>query len=345
MRGRFLRNYWSVKGFLRTVPVGVAVAAVVAGAWLSPGQAVVERVGPVRPPMSNGVGPREIELTYRVRLPAIPEAAHQMALWIPLAETGVEQEVLQRRIESPVAYAIQEDPEYGNDLLYLTLQPPVAEPLEIAIHYRARLRNGGGRSVPALAPAEVERLLQPEGLVIIDEEVRRRAVAATAGRASRRAQARGIYDEVRRTMTYDKTTPGYGRGDTARACRVGRGNCTDFHSLFISMARAAQIPSRFKIGFAVPPAASGTLPGYHCWAEFWEEGSGWVPIDATRAGDFGAHDPSRFLVSTGRDVPLVPASQQGPVNILFYPYAEVDGQPYADVETEFWFQDVGAAAG
>jgi len=295
------------------------------------------------------LGPREIELTYLARLPAIPVEAREIRLWIPLAKTGVEQEILRRQIDSPVPYTVRQDPEFGNDMLYLTLIPPVPQPLEIAIHYQARLLGSNDLSDPLpLKSAETERYLRPEGLVIIDDEVRRRAQEATAGRPSRWEKARGIYEQVIRSMRYDKTIPGYGRGDTARACSVGAGNCTDFHSLFISMARATQIPSRFKIGFVVPPEPSGTIPGYHCWAEFYAEGKGWTPLDASEAWKhpelrdhyFGAREGNRFLVSLGRNIQLVPAPRNGPVNILFYPYVEVDGRAFDGVATEFRFKEL-----
>jgi transglutaminase-like putative cysteine protease len=293
-------------------------------------------------------GPREIELTYLARLASVPEEAKEIHVWIPLAETGVEQEVFRREIDSPVPYSIRKDPEFGNDILSLTLRPPIPQPLEIAIHYQARLWGERGPSVPLpLEAGEKERYLRPEGLVIVDDEVRRRTLEATAGRPSRWDKARGIYDHVIGHMRYDKTIPGYGRGDTARACSVGAGNCTDFHSLFISMARADRIPSRFKIGFIVPSESSGIISGYHCWAEFYAEGKGWTPVDASEAWKhpdlkdhyFGAREGNRFLVSFGRNIQLVPPPQNGPANILFYPYVEVDGRAFDGVATEFRFKE------
>ena len=149
-------------------------------------------------------------------------------------------------------------------------------------------------------------------------------------------------------MAYDKTMPGWGRGDTRRACLLGKGNCTDFHSLFISMARAERIPARFKIGVVIPQEPSGVIPGYHCWAEFYEKGQGWVPVDASEAWKhpeladyyFGAHDPNRFLISVGRDIQLVPRQQGEPVNIFFSPYVEVDEQAFSDVGVEVRFKDL-----
>ncbi len=293
--------------------------------------------------------PREIKLTYLARLPQIQRDAKEVRMWIPLAKTRTEQRILRRQIKSPVPYTVKKDPEYGNDILHLTLKPSMLQPVEIAIDYHALLLGPDRAAAdPPPTPKELPRYLEPKGLLIIDAQVRARAAQAVAGKTTLWAKARGIYDHVIQHMVYDKTAPGYGQGDTARACQVGKGNCTDFHSLFISMARAEQIPSRFKIGFVIPPEPSGNIPGYHCWAEFYADGKGWVPLDASEAWKhreqadyyFGAHDPNRFLISTGRDIQLVPAPKNGPANILFYPYVEIDGQPFSEVETEFRFQDL-----
>lgn len=298
--------------------------------------------------------PREIKLTYLARLPQIPQNVKEVSVWIPLAKTRAEQQILRREIRSPVPYTVEKDPDYGNDILHLTLKPSLPQPVEISVDYHAVLLGRDGASLdPRPTPNELPRHLKPHGLLIIDTQVRARTAEAVAGKVTLLAKARGIYDHVIQHMVYDKTTPGYGRGDTARACQVGKGNCTDFHSLFISMARAEQIPSRFKIGFVIPPESSGRIPGYHCWAEFYADGKGWVPLDASEAWKhrervdyyFGAHDPNRFLISTGRDIQLVPTPKNGPVNILFYPYVEMDGQPVPGVETEFQFQDLRRVVG
>ena len=65
-------------------------------------------------------------------------------------------------------------------------------------------------------------------------------------------KARAIYDYVSQNMSYDKSGTGWGRGDVLYACEAKKGNCTDFHSLFIAMARSQGIPARFEIGFSLP---------------------------------------------------------------------------------------------
>jgi transglutaminase-like putative cysteine protease len=127
---------------------------------------------------------------------------------------------------------------------------------------------------------------------------------------------------------------------------LGKGNCTDFHSLFISMARSVGIPARFVIGAPIPQGPEGTIAGYHCWAEFYSPQAGWVPVDASEAWKhprlreyyFGTLDPNKLLISVGRNIQLVPAQAGPPVNFFIYPYVEVDGTPRGVVETRFEYR-------
>jgi len=309
-----------------------------AGAAAAAGWPFVSAAVPERP------RPREVRFTYVAQVPGIPNGARELRVWVPLARTCREQEILSRDVRSPLPYTVTQDQEFGNEMLHLSVDSPLPESFAVTIEYRAQLPGPDGDPPPT--PEELVRSLEPRGLVIVDAEVRERARHAAARRATRTEQARGIYEAVIRQVAYDKTVPGWGRGDTRRVCLLGAGNCTDFHSLFISMARAQRIPARFKIGIVIPETGSGTIPGYHCWAEFYDERAGWAPVDASEAWKrpeqeddyFGTHDPNRLLLSVGRDIQLSPRPQGGPVNIFFYPHVEVDGLVIDGVETELRYQ-------
>jgi transglutaminase-like putative cysteine protease len=151
-------------------------------------------------------------------------------------------------------------------------------------------------------------------------------------------------------MHYDHDGSGWGHGDALYACTAKHGNCTDFHSLFISMARSQRIPARFEIGFPLPrDKQSGEIAGYHCWAEFYSRGLGWVPIDASDAWNqparreyfFGHQDENRVQMTVGRDLTLSPKQDGEPLNYFVYPYVEVNGKSYANVSNHFSFEDAG----
>ncbi len=192
--------------------------------------------------------------------------------------------------------------------------------------------------------------LAPEPLVPLSGPVRDLAEQATAGLATDAAKARAIYDTVTAMMRYDKTGTGWGRGDALFACDARRGNCTDIHALIIGMARCSGIPARFAIGLSLPEARiSGEtdLGGYHCWAELYVNGRGWVPVDASEAVKnpsrreyfFGHHDENRLELSRGRNLTLNPAQHGPALNFFVEPYAEVDGRPHAAVERRVTFRD------
>ncbi|TMB23351.1 MAG: transglutaminase domain-containing protein, partial [Deltaproteobacteria bacterium] len=156
------------------------------------------------------------------------------------------------------------------------------------------------------------------------------------------------YDWVYDHMQYDKSVPGWGLGDVAYCLKVGKGNCTDFHTLFIALARASGIPARWNIGFPLAygdgtAGAPQEVKGYHCWAEFYAPGAGWVPVDISEARKhpelkeyfFGALSGNRVLFTRARDAPLESDGTGRRLNYFIYPVARADGQ---DVSSEWTFR-------
>ncbi len=171
--------------------------------------------------------------------------------------------------------------------------------------------------------------LKDDKLVKVDDRIRKIAAENTRGTVTPLDKARALYTYVLSTMKYQKTGDGWGNGSIVWACDAKYGNCTDFHALLIGLLRAEGIPARFEIGRSVPPA-SGAVAGYHCWADFWIDGAGWVPADASEAWKhqekkeyfFGHHDDDRFAISQGRDLKL-PGMKGEPLNYFVDPYGEL----------------------
>ncbi len=310
--------------------------------------------------IAGAIPHRSFELTYEVHLDSIPSDARELRVWIPMATNDRHQQIRQRLIHSPVSYQVTKDPEYGNDILYLDLRTPIPPTLDLAVLYEADVHGeqvelAKASSVPSGLGRKMQFDLQSNRYMVVNDEVRALAQAVAAGAPTPAEKVERIYRYVIERMTYEKETPGWGNGDTVRACSVGTGNCTDFHSLFISLARACGIPARFQIGLPVPNKAEGEIPGYHCWAFVYLPKMGWVPVDASEAwkdrkriGYFlGTYDPNRFALSTGRDIQLLPKPASGRVNIFFAPYVEIDGKSIdkSQIKTKFRFRDVGIVQG
>ncbi|WP_345221392.1 transglutaminase domain-containing protein [Hymenobacter koreensis] len=303
---------------------------------------------------------RRFAFEYQTTVPALPATARELDVWLPVPHTDPSQEIGELEVDSPLPYEMLAAP-YGNRVLHLKVKAPQAAGFTVAMRFQVTRREhlnpavAAGNATARKATTEpldpnMQRWLAADGLVPLDDSIRRwaRQVVTEAKAQTELDKARAIYNHVVATVKYDKTGQGWGRGDIYYACDERRGNCTDFHALFIGYCRALGIPARFSIGFPLPAErGQGEVKGYHCWAEFYTAATGWVPIDASEAAKnpaqreyfFGAHDENRVEFTRGRDLTLAPRQQAGPLNYFIYPYAELDGQPYTGLTNQFRYQD------
>jgi len=285
----------------------------------------------------------------------MPATARELRLWVPLPYEDRYQSISNLQVLTPVSYRIEHEKEYGDRYAYIVVKAEDSKrPFDVRVvfhtqrfEHRVALDNPG--SIPAgRAPVATARFLQPDHLVPTNGVIGELSAEQTSGATQPLDKARKIYEYVVSTMKYNKEGTGWGRGDAVWACDSKRGNCTDFHSVFIGMARAAGIPARFEMGFSIPANShEAAIPGYHCWAEFYISGFGWVPVDASEAWKnpakhdyfFGTTDQHRVMFSMGRDIRLKPAQKGDALNYFIYPYAELDGKPFTDLKSEFSFRD------
>jgi transglutaminase-like putative cysteine protease len=313
--------------------------------------------------VAAAVVPRErsFAFEYKTTVKDIPSGAKRVELWIPVPHDSPLQTIKGLTVESPYPYKMH-SMKYGNRVLHLTVENPTQAAFNVTMrfdavrreHIRERLSDASFAPVKEARDPDMSRWLKPDRLVPIDGRVRQwsREVVDAANAKTDLEKARAIYNHVVSTVKYDKTGQGWGRGDIYYACDARRGNCTDFHAIFIGYARAQGIPARFQIGFPLPAArGEGQIAGYHCWAEFYIKGIGWIPVDASEAAKdpsrreyfFGAHDENRVEFTRGRDLTLSPKQKGDPLNYFVYPYAEVDGKPLASVERTVSYRDQPSA--
>ncbi len=315
-------------------------------------------------PQASAAPPRQrkFEFEYKATVKDIPTGAKKVELWLPVPHDNAFQNVTDLKIESPYPYQFHTG-EYGNRMLHISLNNPQQSSFTVVMRFNAlrrehvqeRLQQAGAAKVKEARDPNMARWLQPDRLVPIDGKIKQWAleVVNAAGAKTDLEKARAIYNHIVATVKYDKSGQGWGRGDIYYACDARRGNCTDFHAIFIGYCRALGIPARFAIGFPLPAdRGAGQVSGYHCWAEFYAKGIGWVPIDASEAAKnpakreyfFGAHDENRVEFSIGRDLLLDPKQSSDPLNYFVYPYAEVDGKPFAAIDKSFAYRDATATA-
>jgi transglutaminase-like putative cysteine protease len=286
----------------------------------------------------------------------------RVRIWIPLAHSDAFQDVKVISKSGDLKIKEVHQPEYDNEVLYAESSKADKDEYKFSVEYDVVRREHvvliNGKRVtdsPFTKTSQVElaRFLQADRLVPVTGLPAQLAAQETKGSTTQLEKAKDIYEYVFRTMKYDKSGTGWGHGDTLWACDSKHGNCTDFHSVFISMARAEKIPARFEIGFPLPSDKhSAEIPGYHCWAEFYLDSTGWVPVDISEAWKhqekhdyfFGAHDVNRMQFTQGRDLKLAPSQEGPPLNYFVYPYVEIGGKEYPNVSIAFSFEDAGSTA-
>jgi transglutaminase-like putative cysteine protease len=237
----------------------------------------------------------------------------------------------------PHRLAVEE--EFGNQIAYFEAGESGELPgaIEVRLSFDVERKEVSENRDEPVSDADAASLLEGDKLAPITDEVRKRTEEAIAGKETTTEKARAIYDRVLADMVYDKSGQGWGRGDIQHACDVGTGNCSDFHALFITMARAAGIPAYFEIGYPLPvDKTEGEIGGYHCWGWYQDEAGVWHPVDASEADKdptktdyfFGTLCCNRVALTKGRDLVIdpAPASPNGPVNFLVYPIIEIDGK-------------------
>lgn len=314
----------------------------------------------------------------------LPDGAKKARVWFAMPSHDESyQTVSDVKTEASVAvpWKIVTD-NRGNRQMYAEVDAAVAKEVVFTQTFRVTRHEINFNATPeATRPLTADELasmaeyLAPNANVVIDDRIMTLSKEIVGDEKNPVAAARKIYDWVLQNIEYWVKDPANKKaspvGSTNYCLDQKCGNCTDFHSLWTSLARAAGIPTRMKYGSFFKKELDGADAdqSYHCWPEFYAPNLGWVPHDVAVAdifvGDFqSANDNDAKLVrlttaagysgkdermvnwyfgnidnrrvnwSTGRDLMLDPKQDQGPVNALPKAYVEVDGQ--IGKEKEAW---------
>lgn len=307
---------------------------------------------------------RRFSFEYKTSIDDIDTGSGPVHVFIPLAVSSNQQRVVSETIEASIPGVIEVEPIYGNRYWHGTADQ-AATAIEVTItstveRLGSRVTSAPGAAAIDLSEQEAMKpflaandkvLVGHPILLPILTEIKQAAADGTSP-ISPPMMARAIYDWVVNNVEYKKVGSGWGNGDTFWACNERYGNCTDFHALFISLARSENIPARFEIGFPIPDdRESGVIGGYHCWVQFHLNDTGWFPIDASEAFKhpekkeffYGTHPLDRIHFSTGRDLRLGADHKDKPLNYFVYPYVEVDGRAYTGpISKHFAYQNLSA---
>jgi len=298
---------------------------------------------------------RKLHFTYETVIDDLPDKINDLRIWIPIPSSNENQTISALTVNTTPHLDTQftQDKTWHNRILYTNIKDASAihnGTAKIQISFDiVRRETSQVKQTDTLPPNQI--LLQGSRFAPITQEVINRSRESTKITHSTQDAARAIYDRVLRDVDYDKSTTGWGKGSTPYVCASGKGNCTDFHSLFIAMAQAKHIPAFFEIGVSIPTDnKQGTLTGYHCWAWYQNNHKLWKPVDASEADKhpaetdyyFGTIDANRIAFTRGRDIILQPQpTSSNPVNFFIYPVVELNKTPLnKGVHTVFHFQNI-----
>ncbi|RLA49200.1 MAG: transglutaminase domain-containing protein [Gammaproteobacteria bacterium] len=302
------------------------------------------------PCQAASAGYRVFEFTYEMLAGEIP-SSEVVDIYIPRPTDRIGQRILNSQLRASLPVGRGWEARYHNGYYHLRRPANINAPIELSFNWTVRRDDNAASQEQVLSSQEREKYLKANTLVPVSHHILDPILAEIRQlrkNPSKAATARAIYDWIVDNIEYKKVGTGWGNGDTFWACNERYGNCTDFHALFISLARSEGIPARFEIGFPVPQGkSSGDIAGYHCWVQLFLPGQGWVPVDASEAAKhpekrelyFGIHPPDRIHFSTGRDITFTEASKALPLNYFIYPYMEVGGKPWnTKVQTRFHYK-------
>ena len=273
-------------------------------------------------------------------------------LWIPYPVSSDYQDISNIQIKGDFAEsAVYTDKKFQTPMLYAEWPAGVTD-RHLTFSFKAVRQEVARRDFPekesAWDPADYQKWLAPSTLGPIDGSVKELADSIIKGKTSVLARAKAIYDWTCENMYREPNTQGCGKGDVCSLLTQPGGKCTDIHSVFVALCRAAGVPAREIFGIRLGKEDVQDLSNWqHCWAEFYLPGYGWVPVDPAdvrkltlkknlalpdsqtdelRQYFWGGWDAYRVKLALGRDLILTPGQQGSPINTFGYPYAEIGGE-------------------
>jgi transglutaminase-like putative cysteine protease len=300
-----------------------------------------------------------------------PKEAKELRAWIALPQEDAYTKVANLEITCPLTHRTVTDSE-GSKVLFVEGKAPFPPDLKVVTTFDVTRTEQKVKTDPAATRPinDEERKTHAEHLaantnVVIDDKIKKLAAEIVGTETNPVKASHKIYDWLLANVDYWVKDPANRKASpvgSSEYCLANKtGNCTDFHSLYAALSRAAGIPTRFYYGSFLKQELDGqdTDQSYHCWLEFYAPQIGWIPIDVAIAdifvGDFqltkdnetlvkrttaagytkaeptmvdyyfGNLEERRVLWSLGRDITVDSAPKSGAINALPKALVEIDG--------------------
>lgn len=324
----------------------------------------------------------------------VPESADSVDIWFAVPnQDDPMQSISNWKVEAERTPFKMVRDQLGNQFLYLHLDNPEPGPFDVNTRFtiarsevNADLDPSHTRAHTTEELLEFAPYLQGSSQSVIDDNAITMARNVVGDEKNPILASRKIYDAIIQHVEYHvkdpkpnaaKTMNSTGTGSSQLCYASCTGNCTDIHSLYAAVSRAAGIPTRAVYGsfFKGPLDGVDKDQSYHCWIEFHAPNIGWIPLDVAVADIFvdsfdanensrpranltvanGYNGPDPELVDyyfgnleerrvswhLGRDLEMIGPRQKGDP-LLWNPkaYAEVAGKPANIVKRKLTYREL-----
>ena len=194
------------------------------------------------------------ELRNEIKI-KVPDGAQRVRVWVALPQDNdPAQQVRDLKIDAPYAYRFERDSE-GSRVLYLEAANPKDKELTIVETFgltqreiRDQVDASKARPLTDADRARFAKYLEANKHVVIDSEIKRLADEIVGRETNPVLAARKLYDWVLENVDYWVKDPKNKKaspvGSTTYCLTFRTGNCTDFESLWASLARPGGSPPR-----------------------------------------------------------------------------------------------------
>jgi len=318
-----------------------------------------------------GQNSRVFQFTYEVEIES--SEGKKLELWLPIPQSNEVQKISNLIVNTEgIPYNIKDESKHGNKYVYIYALEGIDETKKISMNFDVIRNEHSNVEYKGVIPSNYIKpsSMVPTGnifsSIIEDNQLKHEISKITEMRNIYDYVLSGMHygkpksvkdkyykkpwlnsldkygmkkvtrDDVVDLYKKAKQTHGsytFGNGNSLYACDIGVGNCTDYHSYFMSLSRTLNTPARFHMGFPIPVGKEGNVEGYHCWADYYVEGEGWSPVDISEADKnpgkedyfFGTVCNNRLEMMVGRDFKLQ-GYELEVVNFFIYPLMEIDDQ-------------------
>jgi hypothetical protein len=228
----------------------------------------VALLGLILPLSVQAAAKAEGTITMEFDLSAQPQD-QEAKLWISYPLSTPDQLITNMMVSGDyVESAVYSDQKYSTPMLYARWDKgATSRKMTVSFHATRQevVKKDFTKKEAPWNPADYAMYLEPTSLGPISGAVKELSDKIVAGKTTVYDKAKAIYDWTCENMYRDPNTKGCGPGDVCALLAAPSGKCTDIHSVFVALCRAAGVPARELFGIRLGKKDVEDITGWqHC---------------------------------------------------------------------------------